>query len=154
MDYDIVIVGAGVAGLTAAIYAGRSKYKILVIEDYMIGGQCVSIDSIENFPSYKNISGIEFTTKMYEQCVALGVKFVLNSIESIDVEKSVLHNLELETLRLALSKLSEEEMELINALYFCEEPVTERELAEMFNISQPAVHKRKMAVLSKLKNFF
>ena len=74
--------------------------------------------------------------------------------ESIDVEKSVLHNLELETLRLALSKLSEEEMELINALYFCEEPVTERELAEMFNISQPAVHKRKMAVLSKLKNFF
>ena len=89
MDYDIVIVGAGVAGLTAAIYAGRSKYKILVIEDYMIGGQCVSIDSIENFPSYKNISGIELTTKMYEQCVALGVKFVLNSIESIDVEKHI-----------------------------------------------------------------
>ena len=90
MDYDIVIIGAGVAGLSAAIYAGRSKYKVLVIEDYMIGGQCVSIDSIENFPSYKNISGIELTTKMYEQCVALGVKFVLNSIESIDIEKHII----------------------------------------------------------------
>lgn len=90
MDYDIVIVGAGVAGLTAAIYAGRSKYSVLVIEEYMIGGQCVAIDSIENFPSYKNISGVELTTKMYEQCVDLGVKFVVNSIESVDVEKHII----------------------------------------------------------------
>ena len=90
IEYDIIIVGAGVAGLTAGIYAGRSKYKVAIIEEYMIGGQCVSIDSIENFPSYKNISGVELTTKMYEQCVSLGVKFVINQINTIDTEKHII----------------------------------------------------------------
>lgn len=81
---DILILGAGPAGLTAALYAARSKYTVLVIEEYMIGGQCVSIDTIENFPSYKSISGMELTTKMYEQCVSLGVRFKISSVSSVD----------------------------------------------------------------------
>ena len=60
----------------------------------------------------------------------------------------------LEKLRKALRTLSKEEMLLINALFLSDEPVTEKELAEVFGISQQAIHKRKKAVLLKLKNFF
>ncbi|MBQ8731472.1 MAG: hypothetical protein IJY82_01400 [Oscillospiraceae bacterium] len=74
--------------------------------------------------------------------------------DNCDIENEVLHNMNLEKLRKALRTLSKEEMLLINALFLSDEPVTEKELAEVFGISQQAIHKRKKAVLLKLKNFF
>ena len=55
--YDIIIVGAGPAGLTAALYAGRSNKKVLVLEAKAYGGQIVSAAKVENYPGIKSISG-------------------------------------------------------------------------------------------------
>ena len=60
--YDAIIIGAGTAGLTAAIYAVRSGKKVLVLETMTIGGQITSSPRVENFPGFKEISGAEFPT--------------------------------------------------------------------------------------------
>lgn len=94
MTYDIVVIGAGIAGLTAAIYGRRANKKVLVLESRTYGGQIVSTKSIENYPAAMGISGFEFATKIYEQAVALGaeIKFE-NVMEVIDgAEKQVKTN--------------------------------------------------------------
>ena len=75
--YDIVIVGAGPAGLTASIYARRSNKKVLVIEKSSYGGQIINTLDIENYPAEMNISGYDLATKMYNQARELGseIKF-------------------------------------------------------------------------------
>ena len=70
--YDSIIVGAGPAGLTAAIFLSRSNKKVLVLEANFHGGQIVSASKIENFPTYENISGFEFATKLFNQAKNLG----------------------------------------------------------------------------------
>ena len=75
--YDIVIVGAGPAGLTAAIYALRANKKVLVLEANAPGGQIVNASKVENYPGFKEISGFELATNFYNQVLDLGgeVKF-------------------------------------------------------------------------------
>ena len=58
--YDIIIIGAGPAGLTAAIYAKRSNKKTLVLEAIAYGGQILNATNIENYPAISNISGFDF----------------------------------------------------------------------------------------------
>ena len=70
--YDIIIIGAGPAGMTAAIYARRAEKNVLVLEAKSYGGQIVSTPEIENYPAAPHISGFDFATKVYEQAVALG----------------------------------------------------------------------------------
>ncbi len=72
--YDIVIVGAGPAGLTAAIYARRAAKTVLVLEALSYGGQIINTPDIENYPVAAHISGFEFATKIYEQAKALGAE--------------------------------------------------------------------------------
>ncbi|HDI06430.1 MAG TPA: FAD-binding protein [Candidatus Aenigmarchaeota archaeon] len=86
MEYDLVIIGAGPAGLTAAIYAARYKLSTLVVGE-QIGGMAAEADEICNFPSYKKIIGIELTKKMIEQVENLGVEIknsYADSIKKID----------------------------------------------------------------------
>lgn len=71
-DIDILIIGAGPAGLTAAIYTSRLKLKTLVLEDEIIGGQIRDAYTIENYPGFKNITGVDLTKKMEEQAIASG----------------------------------------------------------------------------------
>ena len=71
-DIDILIIGAGPAGLTAAIYTSRLKLKTLVLEDEIIGGQIRDAYTIENYPGFKNITGVDLTKKMEEQALASG----------------------------------------------------------------------------------
>ena len=73
--YDIVIIGAGPAGLTAAIYAKRASKSVLVLEAKAYGGQIINTPDIENYPVAAHISGFEFATKVYEQAQALGAEF-------------------------------------------------------------------------------
>lgn len=73
--------------------------------------------------------------------------------ESADIEKHFIEREEIATLWEALNILTEEEMYIIQALYFSPTKLTERELAKKINISQPAIHKKKISILSKLKNF-
>lgn len=74
---DIIIIGAGPAGLTAAIYARRASKSVLVLEAMSYGGQIINTPHIENYPVAAHISGFDFATKVYEQAKALGaeVKF-------------------------------------------------------------------------------
>ncbi|MFI3206317.1 MAG: FAD-dependent oxidoreductase [Clostridia bacterium] len=70
--YDILIIGAGPAGLTAGIYASRAGKSVLILEQKTVGGQIISTPSIENYPAIKNISGLDFAKDLSEQAIALG----------------------------------------------------------------------------------
>lgn len=72
--YDIIIVGAGPAGLTAAMYARRASKKVLVLEAKSYGGQIINTLDIENYPVAPHISGFDFATKLYEQAKELGAE--------------------------------------------------------------------------------
>ena len=65
--YDIIIVGAGTAGLTAAIYGVRAGKSVLVLEAKTYGGQIINTPKIENYPGIKEISGFEYAKNLYEQ---------------------------------------------------------------------------------------
>lgn len=73
--YDIVIIGAGTAGLSAAIYGVRAAKTVLVMESYTYGGQIVNTPEVENYPGIKHISGYDFANTMYEQAQELGAEF-------------------------------------------------------------------------------
>ena len=92
MMTDIIIVGAGTAGLSAAIYGVRAGKSVIVFESEVYGGQIVNTPEIENYPGIKNISGFEFATNLYEQATELGaeVKFEkVIGIEEAGAEKRV-----------------------------------------------------------------
>lgn len=72
---DIIVIGAGTAGLTCAIYGLRAGKRVLVFEEKMYGGQIVNTPSVENYPGYKNISGFEFANNLYEQAKTLGMEY-------------------------------------------------------------------------------
>ena len=80
MLYDIIIVGAGPAGLTAAIYAKRANKEVLVVERGLYGGQVATIGEVENYPGFLNIQGGELADTFYSQAKKLGVKFVHDSM--------------------------------------------------------------------------
>ena len=90
--YDIIIIGAGPAGMTAAIYAKRANKKVLLLEGNAYGGQIVNAADIENFPALPHISGFELATKMYEQVKQLGVEVKFEKVETITEAKEVITN--------------------------------------------------------------
>lgn len=69
--YDIIIIGGGPAGLTAAIYAGRANKKVLIIEKGSFGGQITSSPKVENIPGFLSVTGNEFAEKLIEQATNL-----------------------------------------------------------------------------------
>lgn len=83
--YDIVIIGAGPAGLTAAIYARRAAKKVLVLEAKVYGGQIVNTLDIENYPVEEHISGFDFATKLYNQAKNLGAEIVFEKVTGIEI---------------------------------------------------------------------
>jgi len=81
--YDVIIVGAGCAGLTAAVYALRAGKSVLILEAETIGGQISSSPKVENFPSIKSISGAEFSSNLFDQATELGADFELDRVEKV-----------------------------------------------------------------------
>ncbi len=81
---DIIIIGAGPAGLTAAIYALRAGKSALLIEAKTYGGQIVNAARIDNYPGLPGISGFEFAQKLYEQATALGARIVYETAVAIE----------------------------------------------------------------------
>lgn len=82
--YDIIIIGAGPAGLTAAIYARRASKKVLVLEAMSYGGQLMNILDIENYPGYEHINGVELATKLYDQAINLGSEILFERVINIE----------------------------------------------------------------------
>ena len=81
--YDIIIIGAGPAGLTSAIYALRADKKVLLLEREVFGGQVTYSPMIENYPGYIRMSGNEFAEKLIDQVVSMGGDFELDTIRSV-----------------------------------------------------------------------
>jgi thioredoxin reductase (NADPH) len=81
---DIIIVGGGASGMTAAVYALRSGKSVLILEKETFGGQIATSPRLENFPSIKDISGIDFSNNLFEQATSLGVGFELEDVTKID----------------------------------------------------------------------
>ena len=87
--YDIIIIGAGPAGLTAALYALRANKKVLILEARSYGGQIVNAYKIENYPGIPEISGFDYATTLYNQVKALGADFKFETALRIDEDKTV-----------------------------------------------------------------
>lgn len=81
--YDIIIIGAGPAGLTAAIYGRRAEKSVLVIEKGGFGGQVTFSPKIENYPGFGELSGAELADKMVEHAISLGAEFELETVTEI-----------------------------------------------------------------------
>ena len=81
--HDIVIIGAGPAGLTAAIYALRANKSVLVLEKESFGGQITYSPKVENYPGYNEISGAELGEKLVEQALNLGAEIELDTVTGI-----------------------------------------------------------------------
>ena len=85
--YDVIVIGAGPAGMTAAIYTARAGYKTLILETGAPGGQAATTDTIENYPGFPGgISGPELMMKFYEQAVGFGVDMEFQYVDGIEVE--------------------------------------------------------------------
>ncbi|RSI29159.1 Thioredoxin reductase [Streptococcus sanguinis] len=82
--YDTIIIGAGPAGMTAALYAARSNLKVALLERGIPGGQMNNTADIENYPGYANISGPELAEKMFEPLENLGVEHLFGLVEKIE----------------------------------------------------------------------
>ncbi|MFP4446239.1 MAG: thioredoxin-disulfide reductase [Desulfosudaceae bacterium] len=85
MDYDLIIIGGGPAGLTAAIYAARSRLKAVLLEKITPGGQVLTTDWLENYPGFpEGISGADLMMKMSEQAANLGAAIESAEITAVD----------------------------------------------------------------------
>jgi len=83
-EFDLIVIGAGVAGLTAAMHAGRLGLKLVVVDRMGVGGQIAAAERIENFPGFpQSVSGAELGPLLHEQAEAAGAEFLLDSVESI-----------------------------------------------------------------------
>ena len=87
--YDIIIIGAGPAGLTAALYALRANKKVLVLEAKSYGGQIVNAGKIENYPALPNISGFDYATALYNQVKDLGMEIKYETVLRVEEDKTV-----------------------------------------------------------------
>ncbi|MBQ6817283.1 MAG: FAD-dependent oxidoreductase [Bacilli bacterium] len=86
---DLIIIGAGTAGMTSALYALRSGKKVLLLEKENVGGQIAFSPRVENFPSIKQISGSDFSNNLFEQVIDLGAEFELENVTSISKEENI-----------------------------------------------------------------
>ena len=81
--YDIIIIGAGPAGMTAAIYGKRALKSVLILEAITYGGQIINTLDIENYPVEAHISGFDFATKLYNQVIDLGAEIKYEKVTEI-----------------------------------------------------------------------
>ena len=91
-DRDIIIIGGGPAGLTAALYCARGNLKTLLIEELATGGQALQIHNIENYPGFaKPISGAELSKEMEDQALKFGAEIINASVKKAEKKDNIFH---------------------------------------------------------------
>lgn len=83
-NYDLIIIGGGAAGLTAAIYARRAGLKALVLEAFAPGGKLIKTFEIENWPGIKNVNGSQLAYDIYRQAMALGTSYLYEKVTALE----------------------------------------------------------------------
>ena len=81
---DVIIIGAGPAGLTAALYAARAGLSVLVFEKNIYGGQVAVTSEVENYPAIERITGVEFSMSLYKQVIKQNVEVRLEEVKIVD----------------------------------------------------------------------
>lgn len=84
---DIVIIGAGIAGITAAIYLKRANVDFILLEGSLPGGKLNQLKNIENYPGYSSISGMDLQIKLIDQLKSLNIKITYGNVQNILMEK-------------------------------------------------------------------
>lgn len=87
MKYDVIIVGAGMAGMTAGIYTVRAGLKTLILEAKVHGGQIINTLGIQNWPGDYEVNGVDLMNKIHEQVVKLGAEIRYEEVAAIDETK-------------------------------------------------------------------
>lgn len=83
--YDVIVIGGGAGGLSAAIYAGRSKMKTLVIEEQMMGGEAAMSEEVYDYPGFPEATGSEVMEKFVEHCEKFDVELTYGKVEKIEL---------------------------------------------------------------------
>lgn len=81
--YDVIVIGAGTAGMTAGIYARRAGKTVLIIEEKNYGGQIINTPEVENYPGISKVSGFTFANNLYNQTRELGAEFKFEEVIKI-----------------------------------------------------------------------
>lgn len=87
--YDVIVIGAGPAGMTAAIYAKRSNLKVLLIEKGAPGGQVTSTKEVENYPGFRLISGADLALNMFNHVMELEIETEFNDVVKVEVKDNL-----------------------------------------------------------------
>ena len=95
--YDVVIIGAGMAGLTAGIYAARANLKVCILEEKSFGGQIINSLNVENYPGYLSIKGFDLAKSFYDQAKELGCEIKYEKVIRIDGQKVITNTYEYQT---------------------------------------------------------
>ena len=81
--YDVIIIGAGPAGMTAAVYTSRANLETLMIERGIPGGQMANTEEVENYPGFETILGPELSTKMFDHAKKFGAEYAYGDVKEI-----------------------------------------------------------------------
>jgi thioredoxin reductase (NADPH) len=88
-QYDVIIIGGGPAGLTAALYGGQARHKILLLEKEILGGQIMNVERVENYPGFPGkVPGAQLGSLMTEQAMAYGPQLEMAEVESIGLQEN------------------------------------------------------------------
>lgn len=88
-NYDLIIIGGGPAGLTAAVYALRGGLSVLIVEHEASGGQMLKTHKIENYPGFESVAGYELATSMLRQTESLGCEFKYDEVKSVQLNGKI-----------------------------------------------------------------
>ena len=89
--HDIIVIGGGPAGMTAALYALRNNKSVLILEKEAFGGQIATSPRLENYPTIESISGSEWADRLFEQITNLGAEFELEDVEFVEKIDNIFH---------------------------------------------------------------
>ena len=81
--YDVIIIGAGPAGLTAALYTSRANLSVAILERGVPGGELINTANVENYPGFKSVSGPDLANKFYEGAMQFGADYIYGLVQSI-----------------------------------------------------------------------